>query len=171
MPAARDRLVMVDANAHLIEAVGILLGPICRMVVVCDSAGVMMGVLTRTDGIQQIRPCQGCARMTQSMIIVTTRAIVCHRNDLRDEIWMMMNEKVLHSIPVVDSKGRPIGLLSARGALEGLLASVKCEEDLVRDYIITTGYADLPELDATRGIQAVPRSVEAGDGNEQEVLQ
>jgi predicted transcriptional regulator len=170
LAAVRDRLVTVDANAHLIEAVEILLGPTCRMVVVCDPAGVMMGVLTRTGGIHQIRPCHGCARVTQSNDDRDEALIVCHPNDLRDEIWAVMNEKVLHSIPVVDCKGRPIGLLSARGALEGLLASVECEEDLVRDYVITIGYADLPELDATRRIQAVARSVEAGDGNEQEVL-
>lgn len=170
MPTARDRLVTVDANAHLIEATGILLGPTCRMVVVCDPTGVMMGVLTRTGGIHQIRPCQGCARVTQSNDDRDDALIVCHPNDLRNEILAMMNEKVLHSIRVADSKGRPIGLLSARGGLERLLASVKGEEGLVRDYVITIGYADLPELDATRGIQAVTQSVEAGDGNEQEVL-
>ena len=51
-----------------------------------------------------------------------------------------MKKKQLHSVPVIDSRQRPIGLLSARDALETLLASVEYEEDVLRDYVAGIGY-------------------------------
>jgi CBS domain-containing protein len=140
LPTARDRLVTIAANAPLTEAAEFLFEPTCRMIVVCDPAGVMMGVVTRTDVIRQIRHCQGCACATQSMMIMTRQVISCQPDDRLDEIWATMKEKALHSVPVVDASRRPIGLLSARDALEALLASLEYEEDLLRDYVMSAGY-------------------------------
>ena len=140
LPTARDRLVTIAANAPLTEAAEFLFVPTCRMIVVCDHAGVMMGVITRTDVIRQIRHCQGCACATQSMMIMTRQVISCQPDDRLDEIWVAMKEKELHSVPVVDTRRRPIGLLSARDALEALLASVEYEEGLLRDYVMSVGY-------------------------------
>lgn len=140
LPTARDRLVTIGANAPLTEAAESLFEPTCRMIVVCDPGGVMMGVVTRTDVIRQIRHCQGCACATQSMMIMTRQVISCQPDDRLDEIWATMKEKALHSVPVVDARRRPIGLLSARDALEALLASVEYEEGLLRDYVMSVGY-------------------------------
>ncbi len=137
---ARDRLVTIGADAPLTEAAEFLFEPTCRMIVVCDPAGVMMGVITRTDIIRQIRHCNGCACATQCMMIMTRVVISCEPDDRLDKIWATMKEKELHSIPVIDSGGRPIGLLSARDALESLLASVEYEEGLLRDHVMGLGY-------------------------------
>lgn len=140
LPKARDRLVTIGADAPLTAAAEFLFEPTCRMIVVCDHSGVMMGVITRTDIIRQIRHCQGCACATQSMMIMTRQVISCQPDDRLDEIWSAMKEKELHSVPVVDTRRRPIGLLSARDALEALLASVEYEEGLLRDYVMSVGY-------------------------------
>jgi CBS domain-containing protein len=71
---------------------------------------------------------------------MTRRVIACRPDDRLDEIWTAMNEKELHSIPVVDAGRRPLGLLSARDALEALLASVEYEGTLLRDYVMGIGY-------------------------------
>ena len=140
LPKARDHLVTIGANAPLTEAAEFLFAPNCRMIVVCDSAGVMMGVITRTDIIRQIRLCQGCACATQCMMIMTRQVIFFQLDDRLDETWVAMKEKQLHSVPVIDSGRRPVGLLSARDALEALLASVEYEESLLRDYVMGVGY-------------------------------
>jgi len=137
---ARDRLVTIDAGVPLTEAAEFLFAPDCRMIVVCDPAGVMMGVITRTDVIRQIRHCQGCACATQCRMIMTKEVVACQPDDRLDETWAAMKEKELFSIPVIDPERRPIGLLSARDALESLLASVEYEEGLLRDYVMSVGY-------------------------------
>ncbi len=136
LPKVRDRLVTVGTDAPLTHAADLLFEPSCRTVVVCDSAGIMKGVITRTDIIRQIRHCQGCACTTRCLMIMTTQVISCRPDDRLDDIWAVMREKELHSIPVVDTKLRPLGLLSARDALEALLATAQHEETLLRDYIM-----------------------------------
>jgi CBS domain-containing protein len=140
LPKARDRLVTIGGNAPLTEAAELLFEPSCRTVVVCDPAGAMMGVITRTDIIRQIRSCQGCACATPCMMIMTRHVVCCRPDDHLDDMWAVMREKQLHSIPVIDPRRRPIGLLSARDALETLLTAVEYEEGLLRDYVMGVGY-------------------------------
>jgi CBS domain-containing protein len=140
LPKVRDRLFTIGMAAPLTEAAELLFEPSCRMVVVCDPAGIMKGVITRTDIIRQIRHCQGCACTTQCMMIMTTQVICCRPDDRLDDIWAVMREKELHSVPVIDTEQRPLGLLSARDALEALLATVQYEETLLRDYVMGVGY-------------------------------
>jgi predicted transcriptional regulator len=73
-------------------------------------------------------------------MIMTRQVMSCRRDDRLHEVWAVMKEKQLHSVPVIDSGQRPIGLLSARDALETLLAYVEYEEDLLRDYVMGLGY-------------------------------
>lgn len=140
LPQAQDRLVTVGTGAPLTEAAQFLFEPTCRMVVVCDHAGIMMGVITRTDIIRQIRHCQGCSCTTRCLMIMTTQVISCRPDDRLDEIWTVMKENGLHSVPVIDRGGRPLGLLSARDGLEALLASVECEKSLLSDFVMGVGY-------------------------------
>lgn len=140
LPKVRDRLVMIGTDAPLTEAAELLFEPSCRMVVVCDPAGIMRGVITRTDIIRQICHCQGCACATRCMMIMTTQVVSCRPDDRLDGIWAVIREKELHSVPVIDTERRPLGLLSARDALEALLASVQYEETLLRDYVMGVGY-------------------------------
>ena len=140
LPHARDRLVTIGTDSPLTEAAELLFEPTCRMAVVCDPAGTMVGVITRTDLIRQIRHCQGCGCVTPCMMIMTRGVIFCRPSERVDHVWAVMRERELHSIPVVDRKRRPIGLLSARDALEALLASAEYEEDLLRDYVMGVGY-------------------------------
>lgn len=140
LPKARDRLVTIAADAPLTVAAELLFEPTCRMVVACDPAGAMAGVITRTDIIRQVRHCQGCGCATRCMMIMSRHVFACRPDDRLHEVWAIMKEKELHSIPVVDSKRRPLGLLSARDALQALLASAQYEENLLRDYVMGLGY-------------------------------
>ncbi len=140
LPKARDRLVTIAADAPLTEAAELLFEPNCRMVVACDPAGAMAGVITRTDIIRQVRQCGGSACATRCTMIMARQVIFCRPDDRLHEVWAVMKEKGLHSVPVIDPWQRPIGLLSARDALQALLTSVEYEENLLRDYIMGIGY-------------------------------
>ncbi len=51
-----------------------------------------------------------------------------------------MKERSLKNIPVVDQDSRPLGVLNARDALQGLLDEAQDEEGLLRDYVMSVGY-------------------------------
>ena len=72
---------------------------------------------------------------------VMTRDVVwCRPGDRLQQAWDLMKEKGFLHIPVVDSEGRPLGVLYARDALQALLGEVEHEGDLLRDYVMGIGY-------------------------------
>ncbi len=140
LSAARKRLVTISEDAPLVSAAKLLGDLNADLVVVCNSDELLAGVITKTDVVRQISGCQGagCAR---AISIVMTRAVsLCHPSDSLHDVWSIMKGRGLKNIPVVDRDSRPIGVLNARDALEGLLGEVEHEEVLLRDYVMCVGY-------------------------------
>ncbi len=140
LPVARNRLVLIGEDRQLTEAASLLSDAARHMVVVCDSAGTMFGVITRTDIVRQIRHCHGCACTTACAVVMSKEVVCCHADDWLQEVWATMKGKGLQSVPIVDAERQPIGLVSARDAMELLLTEVKREEELLRDYVMCVGY-------------------------------
>ena len=140
LPIARDRLLTIHARVQLTEAAESLTQSARHMVVVCDDARRMVGVVTRTDVVRQIGHCQGCACTTACATVMTRKVFWCRPDDWLHEVWAVMKDKGLRSVPIVDSERRPLGLLSARDALEMLLSEVVHEEELLKDYVMSGGY-------------------------------
>ncbi len=140
LPAARVRLLLISDDRQLTEAAALLSEPHRHIVVVCNRAGAMVGVITRTDIVRQIQHCQGCACTTACTMVMTTHVISCQPNERLHDVWSTMKSKGLQSIPIVDEQGKPIGLLTAADALERLLSEVEYEEELLKDYVMCVGY-------------------------------
>lgn len=139
LPAARKRLVTIADNALLIEAAK-LFGSETDLVVVCNSAGGLAGVITKTDVISQIAQCQGSSCTTAVSLVMTRSVIVCGSGDWLKDVWSKMKERGLKNIPVTDQDTRPVGVVNARDALQVLLTEVENEESLLRDYVMCVGY-------------------------------
>jgi CBS-domain-containing membrane protein len=140
MAKVHDRLLVIGDDRQLTEAASLLSDDIRHMVVVCDRTGAMAGVITRTDIVRQIRHCQGCACTTACTDVMTRNVISCKADDWLHEVWSIMKENGLHTVPVVDTERKPIGLLFARDAFEMLLSEVEYEEELLKEYVMCVGY-------------------------------
>jgi signal-transduction protein with cAMP-binding, CBS, and nucleotidyltransferase domain len=139
LPAARERLVTIADEAPLIQAAE-LLRTGTDLVVVCGSAGLLAGVITKTDVVSQISHCQGASCITATSLVMTRDVVVCRPGDWLHEVWSKMKERGLKNVPITDQDSRPMGLLNARDALQGLLQEVENEESLLRDYVMGFGY-------------------------------
>lgn len=140
LPGARDRLVTVSDKAQLTEAAARLGDGRTNLVVVCDDAGLMSGVVSKTDIVSRIGYCQGsrCAEMVGA---VMTREVACCRpDDALKDVWALMKERGFLHIPVADRDNQPLGVLTARDVLQALLGEVEYEETLLRDYVMGIGY-------------------------------
>ncbi|MCB1446080.1 MAG: CBS domain-containing protein [Rhizobiaceae bacterium] len=140
LPAARRRLLRIGDDRQLTEAAALLSEPNRHMVVVCNRAGAMVGIVTRTDIVRQIRHCRGCACTAACAMVMTTQVISCQPDDRLQDVWSLMRDKGFQSVPIVDTRNKPIGLLSAADALERLLSDVEYEEELLKDYVMCVGY-------------------------------
>jgi CBS domain-containing protein len=66
--------------------------------------------------------------------------LVCRPGDSLIELWARMKERGFKNVPLVDRDSRPLGIVTARDALQILLAEAENEESLLRDYVMGFGY-------------------------------
>jgi CBS domain-containing protein len=139
MPAARARLVMIADDAPLIKAAKLLRAG-TDLVVVCGPEGLLAGVITKTDVVDQISHCLGASCTTKASLVMTRDVVACQPDDWLNDVWAKMKEHGLKNVPVTDRDCRPVGVLNARDALQMLLKEVENEESLLRDYVMCVGY-------------------------------
>jgi CBS domain-containing protein len=139
LPAAREKLVTIADDAPLMAAAN-LLHKGTDLVIVCDSAGLVAGVITKTDVVGQMSRCQGASCTMAASSAMTRDVVVCRPGELLQDVWKRMKERKLKNIPVVDEDSRPVGVLRARDILEVLLEDSKDEESMLRDYVMGIGY-------------------------------
>jgi CBS domain-containing protein len=139
LPAAREKLVTIADNAPLMEAAS-LLHKGTDLVIVCDSAGLVAGVITKTDVVGQMSRCQGASCTMAASLTMTRDVVICRPDELLQEVWKRMKQRKLKNIPVVDKNSRPVGVLQARNILQVLLQESKDEEAILRDYVMGIGY-------------------------------
>jgi CBS domain-containing protein len=136
---ARDRLVTVAHDAPLLEAAKLLQAG-TDIIVVCDSAGLVTGVVTKTDVVGQMSVCGGASCIQPVSMVMTRTIFTCRPGDLLNDVWAMMKQRELKNVPVIDLESRPLGVLNARDALQVLLQETEDEELLLRDYVMGIGY-------------------------------
>lgn len=138
--ATRSRLAVVDSGALLLEAARLLSETQISLIVVCDAAGSMVGVISKTNIVRQIGHCAGAACRSTAAEIMTTDVTFCSATDCLPDVLAMMVARGLVHIPVVDAQHKPTGVVNARDALHALWAEGQYEEALLRDYVMGVGY-------------------------------
>ena len=137
--AAREKLVAIADDATLIEAAKLLTSG-TDLVIVCDSEGVLQGVVTKTDVVRQISVCQGATCMCPVSAVMARDVALCRVTDRLSDVATLMKERHLKNIPVVDDADRPIGVLTARAVLRILLGDAEYQEAQLIDYVKGVGY-------------------------------
>jgi CBS domain-containing protein len=139
LPAAREKLVTMADDAPLTEAANFLREG-TDLVIVCGPAGLVVGVITKTDVVGQMSRCQGASCKMAASLAMTRDVVVCQPGELLQDVWKRMKEHKLKNIPVVDQGSRPMGVLHARDILQVLLDESGDEESMLRDYVMGIGY-------------------------------
>lgn len=137
---ARSRLVTISADASLVDVAKPLSDTQISLVVVCDSDGAMVGVITKTNIVQQFGRCGESACTTAAADVMTRDVTYCRPTDSLPDVLSMMAKRGFVHIPVVDEHSKPLGVVNARDALRALLTEEKYEESLLRDYVMGIGY-------------------------------
>jgi CBS domain-containing protein len=139
IPAAREKLVTIADDAPLTEAANFLRKG-TDLVIVCGSAGLVTGVITKTDVVGQMSRCQGASCTMAASLAMTRDVVVCRPGEWLQDVWKRMKKHKLKNIPVVDDDLRPMGVLHAREILQVLLTESEDEESMLRDYVMGIGY-------------------------------
>lgn len=136
---ARESLVAITEDAKLVEAAKLLTSR-TDLLVVCDGEGTLRGVVTKTDVVKQISVCQGATCMCPVSTVMTRDVALCREKDLLQNVSVLMKERHLKNVPVVDGDNRPLGVLTARAVLRALLSDAEFEEAQLINYVKGIGY-------------------------------
>jgi CBS domain-containing protein len=139
LPVAREKLVTITDDAPLMEAANFLHKG-TDLVIVIGSAGLVAGVITKTDVVGQMSRCQGASCTMAASLAMTRDVVVCRPGELLQDVWKRMKERKLKNVPVVGLNSRPVGVLHARDILQVLLNESQNEESMLRDYVMGIGY-------------------------------
>jgi CBS domain-containing protein len=135
-----EKLALVDPEGPLVAAARLLRDGTTNLVVVCDASGTMIGVITKTDIVARISQCTGASCTTQVALVMAQDVVACRPEQPLSEVWTLVKGRRLKRLPVIDAMGKPLGVVSARQVMEGLLNEVEHEEKLLRDYVMCVGY-------------------------------
>ena len=140
LEAARKRLAVLNMEASLFDAARILANRDTPLVVVCDSDGVVVGVISSSHVLNALATAEGDAVGLKAGAIMSKPLLTCHVEQYLQEIWQVMNSQTLPCAPVLDDNGRAQGVLHARDVAIALIDEVNYDEVLLRDYVMGVGY-------------------------------
>lgn len=140
MEVTRRRLATVHQHAFIRDAAVLLQEKHIGLVVACDASGAMVGVVSKTDVVRRIGGCLGSACTAEVSTIMTRDVVYCRPTQSLQDAWSLMKSRNVVHVPIVDPDDRPVGVLTARDALQALMSEVEYEESLLRDYVLGIGY-------------------------------
>jgi len=140
LPTARERLATVSDNALLKDAAKLLCQTHTSLVVVCNTEGTMVGVISKSDIVRQVSAGHDAACAGTVAASMIHNVVSCRPEDTLHDVLSVMKDRGFVHLPVVDAGSRPLGVVNARDALGVLLKGVEHEESLLRDYVMGIGY-------------------------------
>ena len=141
LEAAQKRLVVLSQEASLFDAARILANPDTPLVVVCDSDGIAVGVISSSHVIKVLATAGVDALSFNAGAIMTKPVLSCHVDETLQQVWAVMNSRTLPCAPILGDDGRAQGIVHARDVAIALLDEVNYEELLLRDYVMGVGYS------------------------------
>jgi CBS domain-containing protein len=140
LEAAQKRLAVLNQEASLFDAARILANRETPLVVVCDSDGIAVGVISSSHIINTLATAGVDALGLNAGAMMTKPILSCHADEPLQQVWTVMNSRTLPCAPILDDAGRAQGVMHARDVAIALLDEVNNEELLLRDYVMGVGY-------------------------------
>ncbi len=105
-------------------------------VLVLDEAGNLAGILSERDIVTALAGSGSGCLIVNVEDLMTSDVFVCEPGDSTDDILMMMTDKRIRHLPVVDN-GELLGVISIGDVVKERMDAVEREAAAMRDYIAT----------------------------------
>ena len=125
--------VTIAALARLLDAKRI------GIVVVCEDADDVIGVISERDIVRGIRDHGERVATMRVADLMTRNAAICTPDETVKQAIALMAERGVRHLPVVED-GKLRGLVSVGDMLKYLWQQAKLDEEALRTYIASVGY-------------------------------
>lgn len=129
------RVETIRPESSLAEAIDLLAAKGIGAVVVTDSRGTILGILSERDIVRALAQHRD-AMMTRCATHMTSRVVTCTPDMLVGEVMDEMTRGRFRHMPVVEH-GQLIGIISIGDVVKHRLEDIEAESRAMRDYIAT----------------------------------
>src|SRR5690606_38527773 len=137
MPRAQTRLLVLPAQASVVQAASLMRPRNADLVIVCEG-GAALGVVTKRDLVGLIA--RNESDLERAVSAIMTRSIVsCRPPDRLADVLALMRARGIHRVPVLEGTN-PVGVVYERDALQALLCDAEHEDAVLRAYVQGLGY-------------------------------
>ena len=130
-------VVSVEPNATLASAVALLAEKRIGAVLVLGVDRRIVGILSERDIVRALAE-RGAGALDEPVSRVMTRKVsTCTENETVPSIMERMTAGKFRHLPVVDSRGQLVGIISIGDVVKHRLHEMERESAAMRDYILT----------------------------------
>ena len=127
-------VVTVPPHRTVDEAIHLLAEKRIGALIVGDTAGRVIGILSERD-VMRALACDGAGALDQPISrYMTTKVVTCTRRASVEDVMETMTEGRFRHLPVVED-GRLVGVVSIGDVVKRRIAAVEAEHQAMRDYI------------------------------------
>ena len=99
LEAARKRLAVLSREASLFDAARILANRDTPLVVVCDSDGIAVGMISSSHVVNVLATAGVDALGFNAGAIMTKPVLSCHVDETLQQVWAVMTRRPCHVLP------------------------------------------------------------------------
>ncbi len=128
-------IVSASPGDTIASAVALLAKMKIGAVVVCDSGGVLVGILSERDIVRGLGE-HGTDVMGHSVdSLMTANVKTCALSDTADGLMKRMTEGRFRHMPVLDDDEKLVGVISIGDVVKRRISQLEHETEAMRDYI------------------------------------
>lgn len=134
-----SRVIAVAPEDDMIAVVGILAVHHIGAVLVRDADGEVRGILSERDVVRAVARKGGDALELRAEGLMTRVLYTVSPEDTASHALAMMTENRIRHLPVLDERGKLMGMVSIGDLVKARLAETELEAETLRDYVATAG--------------------------------
>lgn len=127
-------VVTIQPNRSLADAIHLLAEKRIGAVVVAETDGVVLGILSERDIMRALAQSGAAAFDAPVSGHMTSQVTSCSRSATVEDLMQIMTEGRFRHVPVVED-GHLVGLVSIGDVVKRRIAAVEAEHQAMRDYI------------------------------------
>lgn len=117
-------LVSVEPNTTVVDAVLRMNKSKVGATLVVGSDGMIQGIFTERDVLTKVIANQLDIKTTLISRVMTGNVLTINQNETVDKALLIMNDRHIRNLPVVDDTQRPVGILSILDAIQAAMQSL-----------------------------------------------
>jgi CBS domain-containing protein len=131
-------VVTISPDASISEAAKLLATHRIGALIATEADGAIAGILSERDIVRGLAGQEDVCTTARVRDLMTAAVLTCHEDDTIDSLMKTMTDRRIRHLPVIDSDGRLIGIVTIGDVVKRRLDQADMEVDNLRHYVVAS---------------------------------